>query len=1020
MTTNSTACGRCGQLDEALEGAHELHGFTVKACEPLAEIEGTAYVMEHRASGARLLFLSNGDTNKAFSIAFRTPPENDTGVFHILEHSVLNGSDRFPVKEPFVNLLKSSMQTFLNAMTFPDKTMYPVASTNEQDLLNLMDVYLDAVFHPAIYHKRHIFEQEGWHYEFAPERAEGASGENAPNAPGAGAPDTPDASRLRINGVVYNEMKGALSNPESLLFDALSAALFPDTLYRFESGGTPQAIPTLTYEDFLEQHARHYRPDNSYIHLYGDLDIDRVLAFIDERYLTPLAAAHVDDGGALAPRALAFQEPVINRGVRIEMPTAPENACCGIAYCIGSSTDHERLIATDVLIDALFGSNESPLKRALLDAGLADDVTGFLGDSLLQPFAIVQLRGSRPNVLERFQQIRDEAVAKLLDEGIDEELIEASLAHSEFVMREHDFGAADGVIFAIASMAGWLYDDDAPTMFVRFEDDYAALRAKLGTGYFEQLTSEIFLKNDHCASVELVPVEQTSPTAEEVRIARIAETMAPNDLQAIAATERALREAQEAPDAPEALATLPHLGVADLSQAPELPAWHLDDSTPIPCIRHDAPTRGITYAYRYYDLSCVAFEDLPYVNILTSVLGKLDTAHHTAAQIDTLVQGKLGNLGFLRSVIDDEADADAFAPKLVVAASALESQCEHLVTLPHEIMFETDFSNTRKILDILVQKRAVMERGFATAGNSAALARLNSYYLPSSVVREQLGGIDFYRTLKDLIEHFDERAGELSARLARLAMRIFSPANLTLAFTGSDESFEQYWDACEATRGLATPQDASSQLIVPKPVIRNEAFVVPADVVFVTSGYNLRRLNAESTPATSVPGYRGAWQVASKALNFEYLWNEVRVKGGAYGVGFQTGRLGAMQFHSYRDPHVDETLKRFRGVPEWLRAAQPTAEELEGYIVSTVAGLDAPHKVRDLVCRQDIEYFSKRPKDARQRTRADALGASKAAFEELARATELALGQQAVCVFGGRDIIARQSTQLDVIDLLGI
>ena len=1019
MTTNNAIEGRSELLDAALENKNAIHGFIVKSREALAEIEGTAYIMEHQATGARLLFLSNEDTNKAFSIGFRTPPENDTGVFHILEHSVLCGSDRFPVKEPFVNLLKRSMQTYLNAMTFPDKTMYPVASTNEQDLLNLMDVYLDAVFHPAIYRNKHIFEQEGWHYELAAEDAAARSAAEGEH----GSATAPDPSKLRINGVVYNEMKGALSNPEALLFNALSAAMFPDTLYRFESGGTPKAIPTLTYEDFLEQHARHYRPDNSYIHLYGNLDIDRVLAFIDERHLAPLAEEQADtpDDAACGPRALTFQQPVINRGVRVEMPTAPENACCGIAYGIGTSTDHERVIAVDVLIDSLFGSNEAPLKRALLDAGLADDASAYLSDSTLQPFAIVQLRGARPNVLERFQEVLDDAVTKLLADGLDETLVEASLAHSEFVMREHDFGPADGVIFAIASMAGWLYDDDAPTMFVRFETDYAALRAKLGTGYFEKLASEIFLHNDHCASVELVPVEQTGPTAEEERIAAVAETMTPDDTQAIEDTVRALREAQEAPDAPEALATLPHLGIADLAQAPELPGWKLLESTPVPCIRHDAPTRGIAYAFRYYDLSCVAFEDLPYVNILASVLGKLDTARHTAAQIDTLVQGKLGNLGFLRSVIDDETDTNAFAPELVVAASALESQCEYLVTLPHEIMFETDFSNTRKILDILIQKRVIMERGFAAAGHSAALARLNSYYLPSSVVREQLGGIDFYRMLKDLIEHFDERADDLSRRLSRLAMQIFSPSNLTLAFTGSEESFERYWSACEAQRSIAAFEETSSRLIVPKPVIRNEAFVVPADVVFVTTGYNLKQLqSAHAANAATLPAWRGAWQVASKALNFEYLWNEVRVKGGAYGVGFQAGRLGGVQFHSYRDPHIDETLKRFQGVPAWLRNAQPSAEELEGYIVSTVASIDAPHKVRDLICRQDIEYFSKRPKDARLVARADALEASKSAFEELARATELALDEQAVCVFGGRDIIVRQNAQLEVIDLLGI
>ena len=413
----------------------QLHGFTVLTRELLTEIDGTAYTLFHKKSGAKLLYLQNSDTNKTFSIAFKTPPADDTGVFHILEHSVLCGSDKFPVKEPFVDLLKSSMQTFLNAMTFPDKTMYPVASTNEQDLLNLTDVYLDAVLHPAIYHKRAIFEQEGWHYELEDD-LEAAEGNSVIGDAVAATEAADSSAHLALNGVVYNEMKGALSDPNSVLYDELQAALFPDTAYRFESGGMPRAIPDLTYEQFLDEHARHYRLNNSYLTLYGDLDLDRMLTFLDEQYLSPVAdeeaardRAQAEQGQKpLVPHALRAQAPVVAPDIVRTMATAPENACVGLGYVVGDAAQRTRIVATDILLDALMGSNEAPLKRALLDANLADDIQAFLADSLLQPFVVVQLRGAKPDVAERFRGVFENTLRHIATRGIDPLLIEASLS----------------------------------------------------------------------------------------------------------------------------------------------------------------------------------------------------------------------------------------------------------------------------------------------------------------------------------------------------------------------------------------------------------------------------------------------------------------------------------------------------------------------------------------------------------------------------------------------------------------
>ena len=1026
MRTGSGPCETMGQtrhthprkgigMDLSID--QKLHGFTVRTREELPEIDGTAFVLDHGKSGAKLLYLQNDDTNKAFSISFKTPPADDTGVFHILEHSVLCGSDKFPVKEPFVNLLKSSMQTFLNAMTFPDKTMYPVASTNDQDLLNLMDVYLDAVLHPAIYHKRAIFEQEGWHYELAGDM-EADEGDAVAGDAVAQTEAADGQARLALNGVVYNEMKGALSDPNSVLYDELQAALFPDTAYRFESGGTPRAIPDLTYEQFLEEHRRHYRLDNSYLTLYGDVDIDVVLAFLDQEYLSPVADEQAAatgigaEGAPLGPHELALQAPVCALGVAKNMTTAPENACMGLGYVLGTARERTRMVAADILIDALMGSNEAPLKRALLDADLADDAQAFLADALLQPFAVIQLKSLKEGAAERFKGVVDDTLRRLADGGLDHALVEASLSRAEFVMRERDFGMADGVALSMAALSGWLYDDDLATSYLKYEEDFAFLRRALEEGYFEQLVREAFLENGHLAEVEVRPVAGDEDAFEAERLAAAEAGMGPQDYERVADEEAALRRLQEEPDPPEALATLPRLSVDDLGEAPEEPAYGLDDGTPVPCLRHRIPTRGIAYAYRYFDLARLSFDELPYATVLAIVLGKLGTDEHTAAEVDTLVQSRLGNLSFFAEVHENPEDRFDLHPVMVVSASSLSENVEDLAALPNEVVLSSDLHDLPKIKDALTQKRVGMEQGFAAAGNSAALARVASYYLPAAVAREQLGGIDFYRFLKDLLDHFDERADGLAAKLEDVANRIFSDDRLTVSFTGSDEDFERFWEAGGALgrfedREATTPEDV--RLDVPAPLPRNEAFVVPTDVVYAATGYDRRLLGLP---------YSGTWLVASRALSYDYLWNEVRVKGGAYGAGFQATRAGGLRFYSYRDPHLAETVKRFKGAGAWLSAFDPQDGQMDGYVVSTVASLDAPLKPRELARRQDGHFFAHIDEAARLKTRAEAVHARAQDVRSLGAAVTAAAAEDLVCVFGNKDVIAAEGSGLAVIDLL--
>lgn len=1016
---------------EELTPGSTRHGFFVKRREALPEIDGEAVVMRHAKSGARLLYLRNDDVNKAFSISFKTPPKDDTGVFHILEHSVLNGSRRFPVKEPFVNLLKSSMQTFLNALTFSDKTMYPVASTNEQDLLNLMDVYLDAVLHPSIYRKRAVFEQEGWHYELAdpdeaaPSEESGDAEATAEPAHAAGdaahAEPASPAGRLRFNGVVYNEMKGALSDASSVLFDELQAALFPDNCYRFESGGDPAAIPTLTYEGYLDEHRRHYRLDNSYLTLYGNLDVDRALAFLDERYLSPVAdeqaadrAARAAEAGqdvsALAARTIQPQEPVCRLGVVRTMDTAPENACMGLAFVIGEARDRTRVMAVDVLLDAIMGSNEAPLKRALLDAGIAGDAMGSLAEATLQPFAVIELKGLREGGAARFRDLVRTELERLADGGLDHALVEASLSRYEFIVRECEYGMADGVALAINALSGWLYDDDQPTRYLRYEEDFAALREALAAGRFETLIREVFLDNPHQAEVEVRPQARQGASDEAARLAAIESAMTPEDFARIEADVAELRRMQAAEDSPEALATLPRLSRADVAQAPAEPAYGLDEQAPVPCIRHEVPTHGIAYAYRYFDLDGLSFDELPYVTVLCCVLGKLGTARHSASELDTLVNGRLGNLSFFTETYEDDRDPAALRLKLVVSASALSKNVDALADIPEEIMTATDFGDTGKIADILTQRRIGMERSFAQAGHSAAMARVSSYYKPAGVVREQLGGVDFYRFLKDLLDHFDERADDLAARLRGLAARLFARAGLTLSFAGSPEDYATFLERADLPAGSAPSEP---RLIVPAPVLRNEAFVVPTDVSYTALGFDGRLLPGAAP-------YNAAWQVGARALTYDYLWNEVRVRGGAYGVGFQTMRTGDLRFYSYRDPHLDETLERFAAAPAWLRSFRPSPADLDGYVVSTVAGFDNPLKARALMRRQDASHFTGRTPQDRLATRARMLEADEGSLRELADAVEQACAQKARCTFGSKDILGSAKTEFEVIDLLNV
>ena len=987
-------------------------GFTVTHVETIDELDADAYVLFHHASGARLLYLACDDENKAFAIAFKTPPANSTGVFHILEHSVLDGSEKFPLKEPFVELIKGSMQTFLNAMTYPDKTVYPVASTNEQDLLNLMDVYMDAVLNPAIYTKRAIFEQEGWHYELdVPE----------------GKPLT--EGTLRYNGVVFNEMKGALSDPMSVLDDAVGAALFPDTAYAFESGGDPRAIPELTYEEFLDTHARHYNLANSYLTLYGDFaDVRRELAFLDERYLSQenaagrrIAAERAAGASpaALAPNPLAMQEPTVCDYKRVEMQTTPENALVGMGYVIGQALDTFRTVAADVLFDAILGSNEAPVKKAIIAAGLGGNVTSYTSSACQQPYELIILQNARPQAAQEFRNVIENTCRDLVEHGVPRDRLEAVISSNEYALRQRDYGMSDGVVLACEALSTWLYDDDAATDALKYADTYAALREALDGPFFEDLLRELVLESNHCALVELVPVGAGSgegaaagpadaADTEAAKLAKIKASMSTAELQAILDDVAELRRQQEAEDAPEDRAKLPRLHVEDIGDARPDPACTLDNAAPIPCLRHSIPTRRLAYALTYFDLTHVSYAELPYVKVLCRLMQQLPTAQHTAAELDSFIGSNLGFLTFTTEVFQ-QPNWKLARPVLLVSAGALSEKIDALASSPREVWAETIFEDTDRMRDVLTQLKIGMEQTFITAGHQAALGRALSYVSPAAVISEQLGGVDFYRFLRDLLDHFDERTGELCDKLRELQQRIFTSTGTVASFTGSDEDYARYW-AAAGTLGLAPRTAPAKELYVPMPEDKHEAFVIPSDVCYLGQSTDPRALGIATD---------GSWGVAANALSYGYLWNEIRVKGGAYGCGFRAAADRQLAFYTYRDPAIDPSIDRIAGAGAWLGELDTDRDTFEGYIVSTVSSNDAPVKPYALTKRLNGAYFSKRTPGYREQLRSEMLATTPKRLRELGSDVAQVAEKAPRCVFGGREIIEASNAGWNVVDLLG-
>lgn len=977
--------------------AAQKNGFTVKSSKDIAEIDGTGWLLTHDYSGAKLMFLECDDNNKSFAITFKTPPKDNTGVFHILEHSVLCGSKRYPVKEPFVNLVKSSMQTFLNAMTFPDKTMYPASSTNEKDLQNIMNVYFDAVFNPSITQNKARFLQEGWHYEIkdkSPLNDAEALDHDIKH-------EDISNKQLEINGVVYNEMKGVYSDPESVLNQAIMNGLFPDTTYGFESGGHPQFISDLTYEDYIDEYDRHYCPDNCYIILYGNLDIDKTLSLINENYLS------VDYGRKSNPNPLELQKPVKNHDIVCEMCTSQTNEMLACGYVIGCAADTQMITASDILLDILMGSNEAPLKKALLESDLIDDASAYMSEAHIQPTIVINIKGANISN-EKGEEILTEAIRKILKDGIDRDRIEASLANYEFLLHERDFGTPDGILYSMNAMAGWLYSEKCAFSHLEYKSTFQFLRDSVKHNFFENLMKDIFLENNHTAVARIKPVKSLSNYNEADELALRLSQFTEADFKQISDETMELTAFQNKVDTEDEIASLPTLSLEDLAQIPPEHVPEVVDDFYVTKLFHAIPTNEISYLITYFDMSYINYDDLKYASLLAPLLGKLSTKSFSAEELDLLISLKLGKLHYFTEVFTDSEDPDRITPYSVAFISCLSKNIDYAIDLGYEVFASTKFNDKDKIKKILTQRKVHMEQAFISAGHSASMLRCRSYINKAAMLSEQLGGVDFYKFLCEVLENFDKDYDTIFQRMNDVKEKIFNIDNCMISFTGKKEDSIEF-DEKMRFRGR-TPHPAhniTERIVIPDPEPKNEAFVVPSNVCYSAASYmSLGEFKFE-----------GSWMLATSAMNYDYLWNEVRVKGGAYGCGFKANRMGNFQFYSYRDPKLDETIERYRKTGAWLSTAPITEAELLGYKISCVGSIDSPVKPKEIAHRTDADIISRLPKDYRKIQRTEAIEATVDTLHKHGEALRAINDNDIRCVFGSKEIIEGSKLDWNVVNL---
>ena len=961
-------------------------GFRLDRIERIDEINGTAYEMKHEKSGARLIYIDSPDSNKVFNIAFRTTPHNSTGVAHIMEHSVLCGSRKFPLKEPFVELVKGSLNTFLNAMTYPDKTMYPVASKNDKDFHNLMDVYLDAVFYPRVREDAEIVMQEGWHYEL----------ENADN-------------ELTYKGVVFNEMKGVYSSPDSVLERQMMRELFPDTTYGVDSGGDPDYITDLTYEEFQEFYRVHYHPSNSYIFLYGDMNIEEQLAFLNDEYLSHFDAIEVHTEVALQapftegkvvsyPYSVGSEEPTDNRTLH------------SFAYVLPDVTP-EHSLAFEVLTHALLTSPAAPLKQALVKAGIGSDVSGYYLDSIRQPMWTVQATGSNLDKQADLQRIVESTLQDLCDKGLDKELLEASLNSIEFALRESDFGGRPiGLAYIIRMMDNWLYDND-PLELLHYEEALTNIRNGLAGTYFEDLIRHSILNNNHKVLVSIYPergLQERKDAEVKEHLAAVKANMTTEEIDAIVEQTKRLKIRQETPDSDEALASIPLLELSDLN--PNMEAVERRESKIGNTTVHFVPTftKGINYVGLYFKLNCLTEEELFYADILSDILGRVDTSERGYEALAKDINMNLGGLSSDITAISKDGKRDEFTPLMIVRAKALHTKLPDLCRLINEVVQKADYSDDSRLTELVQESKAIWDNEAFRRGNSIVSQRVMAQVSAVGKFRDN-GNLGYYQKISELASN-PAALPLLPEKLAEVARKIFRANNVDIMFVGEEGELEAFKNLMKPLVETWDTTELSNDVLQITRLSGNDGIVTAGKVQYVAQGGNFIDHGFKHV---------GPMSVLETILRYEYLWIRIRVQGGAYGAFANFYDDGNMIFCSYRDPNLLETLDVYKELPQYLRDFTLTDREMRKYIIGTMSSLDFPMTPASRGPRAMGMYFSGAKLEDKVEFRKQVIVCKPDDIVALADVVEPVLNDNHICTMGNEQKIKDAGNVFDNIVSLG-
>ena len=932
--------------------------------ENIKEINSKAQLLEHVKSGARVVLLLNDDENKVFQIGFKTPPTDDTGVPHIMEHSTLCGSKKYPVKEPFVELLKGSLNTFLNAITFSDKTIYPVASCNDKDFANLMEVYLDAVFYPNVYKHEEIFKQEGWHYEL----------------------DSLDGD-ITYNGVVYNEMKGAFSSPDQVVARASNNSLFPDTAYGVESGGDPEAIPTLTYEAFKNFHSKFYHPSNSYIALYVNFNAEERLEFMDKEYLSKFDKIEVD---SFIPFQKPFKEP---KTVEISYPVGRDESLDDKTFytfntVIGRYDDVKLSYAMNILTHILLNMPGAPLKQALLNAGIAKDISGSNDNSSLQPIFSVMASNAKAEKLEEFKSVIFNTLEGIVKTGLDKRVIEAAINFFEFQYREGDFGGAPkGLMYIVTAYNTWLYDDNNPFAVLKFDECFAHLREKINTSYYEDLIKDYLLNNNHASFVVCSPSSTLNEEREKIlkdKLASFKATLSKAELEKMIEDTIALKKYQSTPNTKEELATIPLLSREDIKE--NLPKLSNEEKElhGIKVLKHNYPTNGISYFSFAFSCRGVKRELVPYLGLFANIFGMMDTENYKYQDISTEVMINSG--GISASVVPYDLGGKV-DPYFTISAKVLPSKIDFVFKMISEVITKTNFSDKKHLFELLAMIKSNSQMAIIGRGHAVASSRALSYYDIAQNYGELASGISFFKFLEELEENFDRKYEEVVTKLQEVMTLVFRKENLIINYTSTDDEYEAF---------VKSFGDSLFTNVVKKeeftftPKAENEGFKTSSQVQYCGLAGNYSKVGK----------YDGGLKVLAMALNYDYLWTNIRVLGGAYGFLLKFTSFNDILLGSYRDPNLEKTYETFKGISKYVSELDPSDEDLLKYIIGAVGDITYPLSPREKGARSFAAYLRSLDDNYFHNEFMEIVNVDKKNFKKYATYFDCVLKQNYVCTIG--------------------